>query len=70
MCHIGVARDLKAVLNHNGYKLEMCLPKIDSFIPENNNLSISVKIEDPDLCPRYSGVCISEITVKESPKWL
>lgn len=70
MCHIGVARDLKAVLNHNGYKLEMCLPKIDSFIPENNNLSISVKIEEPDLCPRYSGVCISEISVKESPKWL
>ena len=70
MCHIGVARDLKAVLNHNGHKLEMFLPKINSFISENNDLSISVKIDDPDLCPRYSGVCISEISVKESPKWL
>ena len=39
MGHIGVARDLKAVLNHRGSKLEMCLPKVDDFKVNNTDLS-------------------------------
>ena len=31
---------------------------------------ISVEIENPDACLRYSGVTIRNITVKESPEWL
>ena len=43
MGHIGVARDLKAVLNHKGSKLEMCLPKVDDFKVNNTDFSVSVK---------------------------
>ena len=31
MSHIGVARDLKAVLNHNGHNLKMCIPNVNDF---------------------------------------
>ena len=70
MSHIGVARDLKAVLNHNGHNLKMCIPNVDDFKVDNNNLNIDVDIVSSELCPRYSGVTISDIKVQESPKWL
>jgi len=70
MGHIGVARDLKAVLNHRGSELEICLPKVDDFKVDNTDVSISVEVEDPELCPRYSGVSISGIKISESPDWL
>ena len=70
MGHIGVARDLKAVLNHNGFKLEMCLPKVDDFKVNNTDFSVSVEVEDSKLCPRYSGVSISGVKISDSPVWL
>jgi phenylalanyl-tRNA synthetase beta chain len=70
MSHIGVARDLKAVLNHNGAKLSMCTPSIANFKVDNNFSKIHVEILDDSLCPRYSAVCISDLKVEESPKWL
>ena len=70
MGHFGVARDLKTVLNHNGSELEMCLPTLKHFKTDNNNLSISVEVENSELCPRYSGVSISGIKIEPSPEWL
>lgn len=70
MGHFGVARDLKTVLNHNGSELEMCLPNLKQFKTDNNNLSISVEVENSELCPRYSGVSISGIKIEPSPEWL
>ena len=70
MGHIGVARDLKAVLNHNGSKLEMCLPKVDDFKVNNTDFSVSVEVEDSELCPRYSGVSISGVKISDSQVWL
>ena len=63
--HIGVARDLKAAL-----KKELVLPSIENFKVDNTSLNISVIIEAIDACPRYSGVTISNVVVKESPDWL
>ena len=70
MGHFGVARDLKTVLNHNGSKLEMCLPTVKNFKVDNTNLSISVEVENSHLCPRYSGVSISGVKIEKSPEWL
>ena len=70
MSHIGVARDLKAVLNSRGNDLKMCMPSIKDFKIDNKDLTIDVKIESESLCPRYSGVSISNVTVNESPDWL
>jgi phenylalanyl-tRNA synthetase, beta subunit, non-spirochete bacterial len=58
-------RDLKAVLNRL-----INLPKVDHFQIQNNELPIPVKVDDADACPRFSGVSISGVTVKESPDWL
>lgn len=70
--HIGVARDLAAALNyqygHKKYSLE--IPSVDGFTVANNKLDIDVVVEDAIACPRYSGLTISNVTVKPSPDWL
>jgi len=63
--HYGVARDLKVLLNR-----DLCLPSLQDFKIDNTNSSIEVAVENTEACPRYSGVVISGITVKESPNWL
>ncbi len=63
--HIGVARDLKAV-----FKREVKWPDVSAFKPDNNNSRITVTVENHEACPRYSGVTISNINIRESPDWL
>ena len=70
MGHFGVARDLKTVLNYNGSSIDLCLPEIEGFKKDNDTLKISVDVEDAKLCPRYSGVTISNVTIGPSPEWL
>ena len=48
----------------------MCLPNLKQFKTDNNNLSISVEVENSELCPRYSAVSISGIKIEPSPEWL
>jgi phenylalanyl-tRNA synthetase beta chain len=71
MSHWGVARDVCAYLNHhdkNGTKPK--LPNSNGFKTDNTSLPIVVKVENETACPRYSGVSITNVVVKESPKWL
>ncbi|MGB3184105.1 MAG: phenylalanine--tRNA ligase subunit beta [Cyclobacteriaceae bacterium] len=63
--HLGVARDVKA-LHHR----EVKLPSVEAFKVENNNYPIEVVIQNAEACPRYSGITVSGIEVKESPEWL
>lgn len=63
--HYGVARDLKAVLNR-----EIKLPSVESFAVENQNLPITVTVENEEAAPRYAGVTITGIKVSDSPEWL
>lgn len=63
--HLGVARDLKAVLDR-----PICLPTVDRFKVENNNFPIELVVENPEDCPRFCGVTIDGIEVKPSPDWL
>lgn len=63
--HVGVARDIKAVL-----KRPLRLPSVDGFKVDNQSLTIPVVVENRDACPRYSALTISGVTVKESPTWL
>ncbi|MBW8050832.1 MAG: phenylalanine--tRNA ligase subunit beta [Cytophagales bacterium] len=63
--HFGVARELKALL-----KRKAALPPVGNFRSDNHNNCIDVIVEDHRACPRYAGVTISGITVKESPEWL
>ncbi|MFH1000672.1 MAG: phenylalanine--tRNA ligase subunit beta, partial [Bacteroidota bacterium] len=70
--HIGAARDLVAVINQKNGKNDKKLnwPDVSNFKVDHTNLNIDVIVEDPIACPRYSGITLSNIQVKESPKWL
>jgi phenylalanyl-tRNA synthetase beta chain len=67
--HLGVARDVAAALKLSGAK-GYKHPSVESFKVENQNLDIPVEVINPEACPRYSGLTISGIEVKESPDWL
>jgi len=73
--HIGVARDLIAVLNclpehRNSIPVFLKSPDISDIKDIKSGQRISVEIEDTVACPRYSGLTFTGITVKESPSWL
>ncbi|MBU1011927.1 MAG: phenylalanine--tRNA ligase subunit beta [Bacteroidetes bacterium] len=70
--HIGVARDLVAVLNNNypdhNYKLK--IPSIADFKVDNETRKIEIVVEDTQACPRYTGITVSGLKVKPSPAWM
>lgn len=68
--HYGVARDLYAWLIQNGHHAELKRPLVEAFKVDSHNLNIDVVVENPEACPRYAGVTIKGVTVKESPEWL
>lgn len=70
--HIGSARDLVAVINrfYPEKKLSLKIPDVSAFNIDNTNLDIDVSIINNEACARYSGICISNIEIKESPEWL
>lgn len=69
--HIGVARDLCAVLNVQfGGSRKLRFPEIGTFRVNASQNNFKIIIEEPDLCPRYTGLYIKGVDVKESPKWL
>ena len=68
--HYGVARDLYAYLLQNGYETSLRRPSDEAFVVENNELPIAIEVKSPEACPRYAGVTIKGVTVKESPEWL
>ncbi|MFI5132884.1 MAG: phenylalanine--tRNA ligase subunit beta [Chitinophagales bacterium] len=71
MSHWGVARDICAYLSHHDKKdYKPKLPNGNGFKIDNASLSIDVKVENAKACPRYSGISIANVTIKESPKWL
>lgn len=71
MSVIGVARDLGAYLKASRKEnISLRIPDVSQFSVDDHSLQIEVVVENTDACPRYSGVTISGVTVKESPQWL
>ena len=68
--HYGVARDLHAYYVAHGQNIKLTKPSVEAFKVQSNALPIAVTVENSDACPRYSGVSIKGVTVKESPDWL
>ena len=68
--HYGVARDLYAWLLQNGHEAKLTRPSVENFHVDNQNLDIAIEVENTQACPRYAGVAIQGVTVKESPEWL
>ncbi|WP_194776170.1 phenylalanine--tRNA ligase subunit beta [Pararhodonellum marinum] len=63
--HLGVARDLKALLQK-----EICLPEVDGFKPDNTEKPVEVIVANGLDCPRYAGVTITGLKIAPSPEWL
>lgn len=63
--HYGVARDLRAVLGRN-----ICLPTDTNFKVSAQKTDFQVIIENAEACPRFCGLEIRGVTVKDSPDWL
>ncbi len=70
MSHLGTARDLRAGLIQHDVSLELISPSVSEFHVDDRTLKFDVVVEDAEKAPRYAGVTISDITVKESPEWI
>ena len=72
--HIGVARDVCTFLtHHNGKKYAIVPPAeiADLFKSASRKEgNIKVRIDAPDACRRYTGICLENVKVGESPAWL
>ena len=69
--HFGVARDLFAYYkSHQHSEVSLQKPSVEAFKIDNNELPIKVVVDAPEACPRYTGVSIKGVTIKESPEWL
>ena len=67
--HLGVARDLAAYLKQSR-DIDYSLPSVEAFAPDSNTAGLTIEVLRPEACPRYAGVCIEGVEVKESPEWL
>lgn len=69
MSHVGVARDLNAVLTSN--QIKSTFEKLESK-PLNivGTTDFQLEVEDSALCPRYIGAVIENVEVADSPDWL
>ena len=68
--HYGVARDLYAYYQAKGIDIALTKPSVADFQVQSHALPIEVIVENADACPRYTGVSIQGVTIKESPDWL
>lgn len=75
---IGVARDLSAYLKLNKQGGELLMPDTSAFesvirnspAPYGKGGAVKVEVKAPEAAPRYSGVTIRGVKVRESPDWL
>jgi phenylalanyl-tRNA synthetase beta chain len=66
LSHIGIARDINALLNR-----KLKIPEIElNETGDNIEESACVEVIDEVNCPRYSTRVIQNVTIKESPQWL
>ena len=63
----GIAREIAAITGQNGIRLpETAYEQKGADVKE----SLTVEIQAPDLCPRYTASVVKGIKVGESPEWL
>ena len=70
MSHFGVARDLRAGLMQQNVNLELISPSVSDFHVDERTLRIDVEVDDREQAPRYCGITITDIEVKDSPQWI
>ncbi|MFW5850717.1 MAG: phenylalanine--tRNA ligase subunit beta [Bacteroidota bacterium] len=67
--HIGVARDLAAFFSQES-AVSIKKPNVSAFKEAKQSDSFELIVEREDLCPRYCGLIMSDISIQDSPTWL
>lgn len=67
LCHLGVAREIAALLGNRSLREPDAHPPTSGAQVETLT---SVAVENPALCPRFTSRVITGATIKESPWWL
>ena len=62
---LGIAREVAAALGK-----ELKMPATDYTVSDYKYPDLDIVVEAPDLCPRYLGHGVRNITVGESPRWM
>ena len=62
---LGIAQEVAAVLGK-----ELKMPRTDFTTTDYRFPGLEITVEAPDLCPRYLGHGVRNITVGESPRWM
>lgn len=71
MSHFGVARDICAYISHHENRpLRAARPVAGDLTLPSAGLPVSVVINNTEACKRYSGLCLSNVSVAPSPEWL
>ncbi|MGM0602388.1 MAG: phenylalanine--tRNA ligase subunit beta [Bacillota bacterium] len=66
---LGIAREIKSLFTGG----EVNYPIIEfteDKKEEDAEKQAEIVIEDPDLCPRYTGRIVKDVKIKESPRWM
>ena len=79
LCHLGVAREVAAILSCHCEGEARSNPVttreesnygIASPTARNDSALLNIKIEDENLCKRYSAAVVKNVEIKNSPVWL
>ncbi|WP_439127343.1 phenylalanine--tRNA ligase subunit beta [Polaribacter sp.] len=70
MSHFGVARDLRAGFIQNDINLELISPSVSDFHVDERTLRFDVEVENKEQTPRYCGITITDVEVKDAPEWI
>ncbi len=62
---LGIAREVAAALGK-----ELKMPRTDFHPTDTVVPDLEIRVDAPDLCPRYLGHAVRNITVGESPRWM
>ncbi len=71
--HYGIAREISAFLNTSMRVNYADLGRADMKVDvddKNEKDGFSVKVHDPELCPRYMAVTMDNIAIAPSPRWI
>ncbi len=64
-CVVGIAREVAAVLDK-----EFKMPSLEYTATDVTKDGFAVKVDAPDLCPRYIGHYVYDVKIAESPLWM
>jgi phenylalanyl-tRNA synthetase beta chain len=64
---IGIAREISAL---TGASLHLPADVMPAAGDDTVADYVAVRIDEPELCPRYTGIAIRDVTIGPSPKWM